>query len=296
MKLEDFGDRWMRSAAWASLTANIAIVVTGAAVRLTGSGLGCPTWPRCTSSSFTPHGAMDVHQWVEFGNRTLTFVLAAIAIFTFVAALGYSRHHGRPDVYKLSILLGLAIPMQAVIGGITVLTNLGPWLVGAHMLASMVIISLAVVLIFRLQHGPTLVHNGAITTLAKLTYAVTWVVLAIGTVVTGAGPHAGDSDAPRNGLDTLEMSQLHADVVFLLIGLTVALLIMSTGLVREATIALVAVEVAQGALGFVQYFTDLPVVLVGFHMLGSALTMAAASWVLVASRAAKRGEVSPGTR
>jgi cytochrome c oxidase assembly protein subunit 15 len=133
-------------------------------------------------------------------------------------------------------------------------------------------------------------------TLANLTYAVTWVVLAIGTVVTGAGPHAGDSDAPRNGLDTLEMSQLHADVVFLLIGLTVALLIMSTGLVREAAIALVAVEVAQGALGFVQYFTDLPVVLVGFHMLGSALTMAAASWVLVASRAPKRGEVSPGTR
>ena len=143
------GDRtWLRRLGWATLVGNIGIVLTGGAVRLTGSGLGCPTWPRCTDRSFTPHGALDVHSAIEFGNRTLTFVLTAIAIATFVSAWRSGRH----DLRRLALLLGLSIPAQAVLGGITVLTDLNPWVVAFHLLFSMGIISLAVLYLWRIDH------------------------------------------------------------------------------------------------------------------------------------------------
>ena len=132
--------QWLRPLAWATLVANVVLVVTGGAVRLTGSGLGCPTWPRCTESSFTPHGALDVHAAIEFGNRMLTFVLVAVAVATFVAAWGSRRR----DVRMLALVLALGIPAQAVIGGFTVLTDLNPWVVSFHLLCSLAIIGLAV--------------------------------------------------------------------------------------------------------------------------------------------------------
>src|SRR5262249_20706563 len=127
----------LRRLAWATLAANLLLIVTGGAVRLTGSGLGCPTWPRCNDNSFTPDGAMGVHQLIEFGNRTLTFVLVAIAVATFVAARQTSRQLARPDLLRLSVVLALAIPAQAVLGGITVLTDLNPWLVSLHLVLSL---------------------------------------------------------------------------------------------------------------------------------------------------------------
>jgi len=274
---------WVRRLGWASLFANIGIVLTGGAVRLTGSGLGCPTWPRCTEESFTPHGALNLHSAIEFGNRTLTFVLTAIAVATFVSAL----HTGRSDLRRLALLLGLSIPAQALLGGVTVLTELNPWVVAFHLLFSMAIISLAVLYVHRVDHPAlTVVQERASsskphTRLAWATYAVAWVVLAIGTVVTGSGPHAGDVDAPRNGLDPLQVSQLHADFVFLLVGLTVALVIVHPS---RLTWTLLGVELAQGLVGFVQYFTDLPVVLVGLHLLGAALVATAATWVVIEAR------------
>ncbi len=280
------GRTWVRRLGWATLAANIGIVVTGAAVRLSGSGLGCPTWPRCIDESFTPHGALNFHSAIEFGNRTLTFVLTAIAIATFVSAW----QSGRTELRRLSLVLALSVPAQAVLGGITVLTDLNPWVVAFHLLFSMGIISLAVLYLHRTDHpppspdeersqasAPTAPHR----TLAWSTYAVAWVVLALGTVVTGSGPHAGDVEAPRNGLDPLQLSQLHADVVFLLVGLTVALVIVHPS---RVTGTLLAVELAQGLIGFVQYFTDLPAVLVGFHLLGAALVAAAVTWVLIEVR------------
>jgi cytochrome c oxidase assembly protein subunit 15 len=278
----------VRALGWATLVANIVIVVTGGAVRLTASGLGCPTWPRCNGDAFTPHDTLSAHSAIEFGNRTLTFVLAAIAVATFVAAHEEARRTGRRDLRRLAVLLGLAIPAQAVIGGISVLTDLNPWVVSFHLLSSMAIIGLAVLFLRRLE-GPDPGPSGRVTTLAWLMFAAGWVVLYVGTVVTGSGPHAGDADAPRNGLDPLQLSQLHADVVFLFVGLTLGVLfaLHATGGSAEAVRAarvLLAVEVGQGAVGFVQYFTDLPIVLVGFHVLGAALISAAMTWVLLAVR------------
>ena len=274
---------WLRRFAWATLVANIGLIVTGGAVRLTGSGLGCPTWPRCDGSSFTPHGEIGPHQLVEFGNRTLTFVLVAIAVATFVAARQVARESGRPDLLRLSIVLAFAIPAQAVLGGITVLTDLNPWVVSLHLVVSLAIVSLAVLFLHRLDHPPAPAARGWLPTLALTTYAVTWAVLYAGTVVTGSGPHAGDEKAPRNGLDPLQLSQFHADLVFLLIGLTVGLwfaLRATRGDVRPVT-ALAAVEVLQAIVGFVQYFADLPIAVVMLHMLGAGLVVAAASWQLV---------------
>ncbi len=275
--------RWLRPLAWATLVSNVVLVVTGGAVRLTGSGLGCPTWPRCTESSFTPRGELDLHAAIEFGNRMLTFVLVAVAVATFLAAWSSRRR----DVRLLAFALALGIPAQAVIGGFTVLTDLNPWVVSFHLLCSLAIIGLSVLFLHRLANpAPADVARGPVLVLAWLTFASAWVVLYLGTVVTGSGPHAGDEDAVRNGLDPLQVSQLHTDSVFLFLGLTVGLYftVRALGLPTRPLHWLLTVIVLQGAVGFVQYFTDLPIVLVGLHMLGAALVSAAVTWVLVSVR------------
>lgn len=277
--------RLVRPLGWASLVANVVLVVTGGAVRLTASGLGCPTWPRCTAESMTPHGTLNMHSAIEFGNRTLTFVLTAIAIATFLAAW----QTGRRDLRLLSLWMALGIPAQAVIGGITVLTDLNPWIVSLHLLCSMAIIGLSVLFLWRIDHADVPVARGPVVWLAWATFAAGWLVLYVGTVVTGSGPHAGDADAPRNGLSSLQTSQLHADLVFLFIGLTIGLLFTALALraprgTVEAAVILLVVELAQSLIGFVQYFTDLPIVLVGFHMLGAAVISAAVTWVLLRIR------------
>jgi heme a synthase len=279
---------WMRPAAIATLVANIGIVVTGGVVRLTGSGLGCPEWPRCSGSSFVPHRAMGIHSAIEFGNRMLTFLVAAVAVATLVLAWRY----GRASVVRLALLLALGVPAQAVIGGITVLTDLNPWIVSLHLLVSLAMVGLAVVLLRRLGEGdgpPRLLVAPGIAWLVRSIFVVGWVVLYVGTVVTGSGPHAGDINSPRNGLDPRALSQLHTDVVMLLIGLTVAaVLVLRTAdapsTVRRAAGTLLVVELAQGTVGFVQYVTDLPVAVVAVHLLGAALVSAALAWLLVSAR------------
>lgn len=277
--------RWVRPMGWATLVANCVLVVTGGAVRLTGSGLGCPTWPRCTEESYTPHGELTMHAAIEFGNRMLTFVLVAIAVATFLVAWRTRRS----DLTRLATLLAAGIPAQAVIGGITVLTDLNPWVVSFHLLCSLAIIGLAVrfLQVAQAPVGPPV--RGPVVRLAWATFAAAWVVLYLGTIVTGSGPHAGDEDSVRTGLDPLQVSQLHADAVFLLLGLTIGLAfaLRATGAPRQARRAvqwLLGVELAQGAVGFVQYFTDLPVLLVGIHLLGAALVSAAVTWTLLTVR------------
>ncbi len=283
-------DRYVRPLGWASLVANIVIVVTGGAVRLTGSGLGCPTWPRCTEDAFTPHEALTLNSAIEFGNRMLTFVLVAVAVATFAAAW----QSGRRELRQVALILALGIPAQAIIGGITVLTDLNPWVVSFHLLCSMAMIGVAVLFLRLVDLGqplPPASASRAVVALAWSTFAAGWAVLYLGTVVTGSGPHAGDKETPRNGLDPLQVSQLHADLVFLLIGLTLGLLFVlhatsASQHARQAAQVLLIVELAQGALGFVQYFTDLPIVLVGFHMLGAALISAALTWAVLRAREA----------
>jgi heme a synthase len=269
--------RLLRPLALASLIANSALVVTGAAVRLTGSGLGCPTWPRCTAESYTTTREMGVHGVIEFGNRLLTFVLVAIALACFVAAL--LERPRRRSLVLLALAVGLGIPGQGVIGGITVLTNLNPWVVGLHFLLSMGLVAGAYALWKRTAEGdgpPVPLVPTPLRHLARITGLVSAAVIALGVIVTGSGPHAGDENAKRNGLDPTNVSQAHADLVFLLIGLSVALwfalrAVKAPAAAVRAAGVLVIVELAQGLIGFVQYFTGLPVILVGFHMLGAAL-------------------------
>ena len=283
--------RWLRSArallifSIASVVANVLIVLTGGAVRLTASGLGCPTWPRCTAGSLVRTRETGGHGIIEFTNRMLTFALVIIAVATLVAAIGQRRQR---------LLAGLALaalPAQAVLGGISVLTHLNPWVVSAHLLLSMVILVVVVALAWRVRYDGATARRGArrappnpALTSARLLLAVTAVVLVLGTVVTGAGPHAGaptSGKVHRNGLDPGAMSHLHADAVMILIGLTVGmwLLLRATGATRAAARAaalLLAAELGQGAIGYLQYFTHVPPELVELHIAGACLVWVAA--------------------
>lgn len=278
-----FVHRW----AIALLVANIGIVVTGGAVRLTGSGLGCPTWPQCTDGSFVPHQAMGYHAVIEFGNRMLTWVLVVIAIATCVAVWRQANARRRNRV--LVVLLALGIPFQGVVGGITVLTELNPWVVALHFLLSMLLVSGAAVLVFRtapyrreVSAAGTATRVGMV--MAWLVYVMTWIAIYLGTVVTGSGPHAGDVDAPRNGLTPSQTTQLHADSVFVLIGLAIAVVVF-TRIMRmpqsRAALIFIALLALQGVIGAVQYATNLPIVLVMLHMLGSGLLLVGATWLVL---------------
>ncbi|MGH3316364.1 MAG: COX15/CtaA family protein [Nocardioidaceae bacterium] len=308
--------RWLRPLAWASLAGNIGIVVTGGAVRLTGSGLGCPTWPRCTEQSFVPHGELGLHGAIEFGNRMMTFVLAAVAVATWVAAMRYRPRHRTLRV--LATVLALGIPGQALIGGVTVLTDLNPWVVSLHLMLSMAMIAMAVLFVRMVYDetggaeaaGSTLRAPPLLRRVAVAILVATFVVLYLGTVVTGAGPHAGHLEPEdlagdrvfvvRNGLDPQVVSHVHAAAVYVLVGLTLVALIVAYRLgaaseVRRAAATLLVVEVAQGVVGFTQYVRDLPVLLVGLHLLGAALLTASATWLLVSTRAAATGQPSSGS-
>ena len=287
----------VRRLAVASVVANSAIVVTGGVVRLTGSGLGCPTWPSCTDDSYTPTAEYAEHGAIEFGNRMLTFVVGLVALATLIAVL----RHGRRSLVPLGVAAFLGIPAQAVLGGVTVLTGLNPWTVAAHFLLSMAIIAVTVALAWRAARpdGPARpVLGRELTWLVRAVVAVVALVLALGTVVTGSGPHAGDEAAARTGFDPETVSQLHADAVMLLVGLTVAavLWLRAAGApaeVRRAGAVLLGVELAQGLVGFVQFFTGLPVLLVGAHLIGACLVWIAAVRLLLATRARAAGDPAP---
>ncbi len=290
------GDRFrpgpvgLRRLALASIVANVGIVVTGGAVRLTGSGLGCPTWPRCHEDSFVPTGELGLHEQIEFGNRMLTYVLGAVALATVIGA--YRSRPARADVRRLALVLFIGIPTQAVIGGISVLTDLNPWVVMGHLMLSMVLIGLSTVLYRRVGEGDAAPTSLVAPTIQRFTLGLlglTAVVLYLGTVVTGSGPHAGDVDAPRTGLDTHLFSMLHADTVIALVLGTVALNVLLTRRCAPADLQAAArivlgVQLAQGTVGYVQYFTDLPELLVGLHMFGAGCLVIATVRLVLATR------------
>ncbi|GAB3659834.1 COX15/CtaA family protein [Glycomyces tarimensis] len=265
--------RW----ALASLIANVVIIVTGGAVRLTESGLGCAEWPKCTTESLVATPEMGVHGAIEFGNRLLGGIVVALAVAALLAA--WRRTPRRWSLVRPALWVLVLAVAQAVIGGISVWTGLNSWVVGLHFAVSMVILVFALSLYLRSGEpdGPSrpLVPR-AVTLLSRAVIAVAAVVILLGVIVTGSGPHAGDESTPRNGLDPELMSQLHADGVWLLIGLSVALVftlhaVRAPQAARRAAHALVAVELLQGLIGYVQYYTGLPELLVGMHMLGASL-------------------------
>lgn len=277
----------VRRLAITSVVANAAIVVTGGAVRLTSSGLGCPTWPRCTSSTYTPTAEYAAHGVIEFTNRMLTFVLTAVVVATLVAVV--RQRPRRTSLVRLAALLVLGIPAQAVLGGITVLTGLNPWTVMAHFLLSMVLVAVAVLLVVRVSEDDAAATSSVPEVVRRLSYGVLGVVavaLAVGTVVTGSGPHSGDAKAARTGFDPASVSQLHADLVMLLIGLSVALwvAVKAVGGPSRAVGLLVLVEAGQALIGWTQYFTHLPVVLVGAHLAGACVVLIAACAAVLSLR------------
>jgi cytochrome c oxidase assembly protein subunit 15 len=278
----------LRGLALASLIANVGIVVTGGAVRLTGSGLGCPTWPKCDGSSYVTTAAMGYHGEIEFTNRTLTGLVGVLALACLVAAFMQPRElaRRRSQITWATIVLA-SIPAQAVLGGFTVLTKLNPWLVSSHFLLSSAVIAAAYQLWVRTRGDVARSEvRPPIRALGWAIVGVTALVLAAGTVVTGSGPHAGDAHAKRTGLDPAMIAQLHTDLVMLLIGLSVAawIALAAAGATAGARAAgiLVIVECSQALIGFVQYFTHLPVVLVGVHMFGACLVLIAALRLLTA--------------
>jgi cytochrome c oxidase assembly protein subunit 15 len=254
--------------------ANTLIVLTGGLVRLTGSGLGCPTWPRCTEESFVPHRELGMHGVIEFGNRMFTYVLVAVAVGTLIVVWRWAG--SSQPTRRLAVVLALGIPFQGVIGGITVLTNLNPWIVALHLLLSMGLIAGSVLLVIQVRGAAGTPVPARSVALTRITFATLLVVIYLGTMVTGSGPHAGDADSPRNGIDPQVMSHVHAAGVYLLVGLTFITLVALRGTTAgRVALLLLAVELLQGTIGFVQYFTDLPVALVAAHLVGAAILVAA---------------------
>ena len=256
-----------------------ALVVTGGAVRLTGSGLGCPTWPECTPGSYTPvpHQAEgQLHAWIEFGNRLLTFALLLSALIAVI----YVLKTGRKDLRSLAAGQVLGILGQGVLGGITVLTDLHPLPVAGHLLLSMLLIAGATSLYSR-RHEPQIkvaAPTKTISLVSQLQIVVAFVVLILGTLVTGSGPHAGDEKTQRFGFDIRSVAIVHADAVILIVGITLALLVAASVAqsTKKAIYIFFAVTLAQGAIGYTQYFTGIPEILVAAHLAGATIFWIAA--------------------
>lgn len=280
-------DNTIRRLAMLSLIGQTVLVVTGGAVRLTSSGLGCPTWPRCTQDSLVNTPEMGIHGFIEFGNRLLTFALAAVAALMLVYLWNLRKE--RRDLFLLALGLLASIPAQAVIGGITVLTRLNPWVVGLHFLVSMALVVLATLLVNRAYGRTGGFMNRSLPALPAVTRPVMNAVglfsaaaVMLGVAVTGAGPHAGDADAPRNNLDWDLVSHIHAVPAYLVTAGTafaVYLVLRKAiaGPFRTAVFLLLGVTLLQAVIGFTQYYNGIPALLVGAHMLGAALLMAAAT-------------------
>ena len=267
----------------ALVTFQAGIVVTGGAVRLTGSGLGCPTWPECTPGSYTPvpHQAQgQLHSWIEFGNRLLTFVLILSILAAVIGVLRWRKQY--PDQKKLlwlALAQLLGVVAQIILGGITVLTHLNPLTVGAHFLLSIILLAASLSLRQRMLQTPRILLSSTSTLLVRILLVLTAFVITLGTVVTGSGPHAGDIQAKRYHFDPRTVSWLHADSVIALIALTFALVLLikvsedvsHRSLIMRKVSLFLFICLAQGLIGYIQYFTGLPEALVAAHLLGADL-------------------------
>ncbi len=284
---------WLPRLLLLNLVVEVGIVVTGGLVRLTGSGLGCPTWPECTPGSYVPTHEQEqgIHKIIEFGNRTLTGVLGIAALLLLVMLYRWARDRRELITGTWIVMAGIAA--QAIVGGITVRTGLNPWIVAFHFLCSMGLIAVSAWLYWR-HRQPTgatrsLVHPLIDKTVWALV-PLAALVLLLGTIVTGSGPHSGDADTPaRTGFDPRTISWLHADAVMLFIGIVVAVWL-GVKLTRGsqepagAWAVVLFVTLAQGLIGYVQYLTKLPEVLVLAHMLGASLLVVAIVRAMVLSR------------
>lgn len=278
-------DLRIRIVAWLNLIGNLAIIGTGGAVRLTGSGLGCPTWPLCTEDSLVNTPEMGIHGVIEFGNRTLSGVLGVLALLLVLATWRIVRLR----VLALVVLVGIVA--QAVVGGITVLSGLNSWIVGFHYLASIALVAVCTALVIRAHRGLRererfLPRWMSVTTHVATLFLV--LTMAVGVVTTGSGPHSGDETAARNGFAWDVLAHVHAYLGYALVA---ALLVLLVGAIRVgdrrflvAVLAVIGVVAVQIAVGIAQANLGIPPLLVGIHMVLAGITVALTVVLVDASR------------
>ncbi|QGF24969.1 COX15/CtaA family protein [Raineyella fluvialis] len=274
--------RALRGWSLANLIANSGIILTGGVVRVTGSGLGCSQWPKCTTDSYVTLPANGLHGMIEFGNRLLTFVLIVIAVGNIIAAFR-ARDRGAtvPRVRELSILVMVGIVLQAVVGGITVWVKLSPYLVAVHLLLSAALVSICTWLVHLAWHRAQNVANRTLVNLTRAAFVLTWVAVYLGTLVTGSGPHAGDLSSPRTGFELETIAKIHAMSVWLLVALSIYFVVK---LRSRQSYELLGVLLLQGAVGYIQYFAGLPRGLIILHLLGVCLVIIAATALVLSVR------------
>jgi heme a synthase len=285
--------QWRHGFAVAAVIANVTIAITGSIVRVTGSGLGCTEWPNCLPGSMVPveHPELSMfHQWIEYSNRMLSGVVGIIGGLCLLAALFMVPRRRRVMWLSLAMMGGVLV--QAVVGGITVRTGLLWWTVAIHFIASSVLTWFAVMLVRALREGdgkPVRTTSPAVSRLLVGQTILLVALMTAGTLVTGAGPHAGDKDVPRLGLPVETLAHVHAAILYAFMALlaVVGLLLWrgpSTRDVWRRYFTLVGVVLAQGTIGFVQFFTGVPSVLVVTHVLGAMLVVVALASLWVATR------------
>ena len=275
MKSQTFS-RIARRIAFANLITQSGIIVTGAVVRLTGSGLGCPTWPDCAPGSLIPVAGQveGFHKFIEFGNRLLTFVVFGVALALLIVAI---RHRKRKIIVWSSLPV-IGTILQAILGGVTVLTGLNPFTVMAHFLLSIVLVAISVKIHDYFKNSKNLnALSSLVDNYIKIITFIGFAVIVLGTITTGAGPHSGDEIAARFDLDIRVAAWLHADSVLLFLGLLIGLRIISqvdakSKQLKQTANALLIISVIQGVIGYSQWFANLPWLLVSFHVLGAVIT------------------------
>lgn len=267
----------------ASLIGQGVLIVSGGVVRVTGSGLGCPTWPKCTPESLVNTPEMGIHGVIEFVNRTLTFALAAVGLVLLVMLWNLRKE--RKDLFWLAFGLLAVIPAQAVIGGITVLTGLNPYVVSLHFLVSAGLVVISMLLVNRAygrtgSTGPVGIPRPKplVRQLSVVAAVAGYLAVVLGTLVTGSGPHSGDSASPRMELNGYFVTRLHAVPVYVLVAAALLLVVLlwrngKGDMVRNAALLLFVSVLFQGFIGYWQYFTGIPILLVIVHMLGASLML-----------------------
>ena len=282
----------MRIVVWLSLIAQSGIAVTGAFVRLTASGLGCPTWPLCTEESLVNTPEMGIHGVIEFGNRLLTIALLIIAVAVLVVF--WRMRKDRRDLWWMGVGLLVVVPVQAVIGGISVWMQLNPYVVGLHFIVSVAATVVAMLIVLRVRDNERVADIRSIPAVSWLVGVVTGVGIVLGVLTTGSGPHAGDADAPRNGLNSEILQHFHAWFAYASVALVVIAFIRSTGLARRSWLVLLTGFAFQIAIGLLQARTGLPVELVGIHVLAAMVVTCFVTTAVY--RSATSGSIATATK
>lgn len=278
-------DRRVRVAAWLSFLVEVTIIATGGAVRLTGSGLGCPTWPTCTADSLIPTDELSYHSLIEFGNRMMTGLVGIVAVI--VVILIWRMRRTRRDLWMLALIVVGGVVAQAIVGGVTVWTGLNPFIVGFHYVSSLALVCVTAAFLYRMDRDPGSRVRAVPTWYAILTHVTSLVLavtIAVGVLTTGAGPHSGDQQAGRNGFNAELLEHVHSWPGYALLALTVVLTVaawMRQLPTRRWITVLLALELVQVAVGLYQARNGLPEFAVGVHMVLAAFAAATMTVVVL---------------